>query len=236
MEEIQLQHQALYEQIADKLEFMILNDHSKLDTKLPSEHFLSDMFGVSRPVIREAIKLLKERGLIQSRQGAASVISAPDEETLSKNMNRIVRTQEIAPEQVYQLRIVLETFSASLAAQNAQEEQLKPLRRLLDKEASCQNVEEIVETDLNIHREIASASGNLLLEMMLSSILTILKPVITRLKENPVLIDDGAQFHKKIYQAIKNKDSQAASELMQAHLVMSARNYEYMEGFDGENF
>ena len=83
---------AMYEVIADKIEEMILSDEMQASEKLPSEAVLSEKFGVSRPVVREALNTLRERGLIASRQGAASVITEPDADTLLRNFNRIILT------------------------------------------------------------------------------------------------------------------------------------------------
>ena len=74
----------LYEQVADHLEEMILSDDDlKEEDKLPSETALAEQFGVSRNVIRESLKLLKERGLIDSRNGTGSYITKPEAENIA---------------------------------------------------------------------------------------------------------------------------------------------------------
>ena len=191
---------------------------------------MAEAFGVSRPVIREAIKLLKERGLIKSRQGAASVITKPGVETLTKNMSRITLSESISPMEIYQIRIVLETFGASLAAQNASREALARMRQLNDQ--LLEHMDDPVktaQTDMALHREIWSASKNTLLEMMLSSISVILRPLLEKTVTSRELILDGNQFHGQIIDAIEKGDAKTASDLMNAHLMLSARNYEYFE-------
>lgn len=225
-----LETKTLYETIADKMELMILNDRTQLEQKLPSEQFLAEAFGVSRPVIREAIKLLKERGLIKSRQGAASVITKPGVETLTKNMSRITLSESISPMEIYQIRIVLETFGASLAAQNTSPETVARMRQLNDQ--LLEHMDDPVktaQTDMTLHREIWAASKNTLLEMMLSSISVILRPLLEKTVTSRELILDGNQFHRQIIDAIAQGDAKTASDLMHAHLILSARNYEYFE-------
>ena len=67
----------MYETIADKLEEMILTDAISIDEKLPSEQTLATSFGVSRPVIREALMLLNARGLISQKNGEGNYVSQP---------------------------------------------------------------------------------------------------------------------------------------------------------------
>ena len=86
-----IERKALYEMIADKLELFIMNDTSKASKKLPSEQYLADSFGVSRPVIREALKILKERGLVEMRQGSATVISEYSAEHFCRTVKRMVQ-------------------------------------------------------------------------------------------------------------------------------------------------
>ena len=72
----------LYEQIAGRLEEWILAHNFKEQEKLPSEQALAEEFNVSRNVVREALKLLKERGLVDSRNGTGSYVTKPDVENL----------------------------------------------------------------------------------------------------------------------------------------------------------
>jgi DNA-binding GntR family transcriptional regulator len=83
-----------------------------------------------------------------------------------------------------------------------------------------------------LHHEIWAASKNTLLEMMLSSISVILRPLLEKTVTSRDLILDGNQFHSRIIDAIESGDAKAASDLMHAHLMLSARNYEYYESFE----
>ena len=73
----------LYEQVADRLEARILSDPDTLGHKLPSEQALADGFSVSRPVVREALKLLKERRLVSVRNGEGVFVEKPDASALA---------------------------------------------------------------------------------------------------------------------------------------------------------
>lgn len=80
----------LYESIADNLEQMILNDSSQIGQRLPSEQTLAENFGVSRNVVRESLKILKERHLVSLRTGEGAYIEKPDNRSLTELLNRII--------------------------------------------------------------------------------------------------------------------------------------------------
>ncbi len=234
--DLKIDSKARYEQIADKLENIILNDRSKVEKKLPSEPFLAEAFGVSRPVIREAVKLLKERGLIKSRQGASTIITKPDTDTLAKNINRIVISESIKPSEIYQMRILLETYSASLAALNRTDENIKRMKMLNEKFVLKDfTPAELAEFDIAFHTEIANTSDNMLLKAILSSVSVILKPILVEIYESEKIDEHGYKIHKKIISAIENGDVEEASEIMRAHLLLSARNYEFVKEKEHEN-
>ena len=121
----------LYEQIADHIEKQILISGSaewKEGERLPSEQELAGQFAVSRNVIRETIKVLKERGLVDPRNGVGAVITKPDQQKLSSMIYRYVLLQEMDPEEIYDVRCLLEVYSAQLAAERVDEEGLSRMR------------------------------------------------------------------------------------------------------------
>ena len=232
--EFKINQKAMYEVIADKMEVAILNDTTGIEEKLPSEQFLSETFGVSRPVIREALKILKERGLISMRQGASTYITKPDEKIITKNIKRIINFENIDSMQVYQVRIALETLAAGLAAKNAKKDDILRLKEInMNFSSSEDDVEKNAKYDVDFHCEIANISGNALLSMMISSITVILKPYFEKMasisnkSEKIKFFNDGEQFHEKIIKAIEDGNEKEATDIMRAHLMLSARNYKY---------
>lgn len=217
---------SLYETVADSIERLILTDEMHTDSKLPSEQYLAESFGVSRPVIREALKLLRERGLITSRQGAATVITEPCSETLIRNMNRIVLMKKVTPMQVYQIRMVLETLSVSQAAECFTKEDIEDLRAINEKiKTSKGDKLKRAELDLSFHNRIAAISDNSLLSMMLDSISTLMLPLIVSNLEKLGDADNGDVIHDRIIYAIAQGDKKLAQDVMREHLTDSAANY-----------
>jgi len=92
----------LYESIADNLEQMILNDSSQIGHRLPSEQTLAENFGVSRNVVRESLKILKERHLVSLRTGEGAYIEKPDNRSLTELLNRIILLDNVERQAIAQ--------------------------------------------------------------------------------------------------------------------------------------
>lgn len=221
-----IERKALYEMVADKLELFILNDTSKKTQKLPSEQYLADSFSVSRPVIREALKILKERGLIASRQGSATVITEYSAEHFAKTMRRMTCMKNITPEEIYQIRAHLEILSAKLAAENASKEETEELRRVNAQIVnSVGDTHERARLDVKFHKTIAKMSGNVLLFVIMEALSELLMPIFEKSADSSTDRTSIA-LHDKILSAIETGDAESAADLMRTHLMISARNYE----------
>ncbi len=217
---------ALYETIADKIERLILTEEMQTDSKMPSEQYLADSFGVSRPVIREALKLLRERGLITSRQGAATVITEPCTDVLARNLNRIILMKNVTPMQVYQIRMVLEMMSIHQAAERFTEKDIEELCELngdMIKSKSDRTLR--AELDMAFHKRIADIAENPLLSMMLDAVGTLMQPLIISNLEKLGDADKGDESHRQIIEAIRSGNGELASGVMKDHLTSSAQYY-----------
>ena len=215
----------LYEQIADHIEKQILISGSaewKEGERLPSEQELARQFAVSRNVIRETIKVLKERGLVDPRNGVGAVITKPDQQKLSSMIYRYVLLQEMDPEEIYDVRCLLEVYSAQLAAERVDEEGLSRMRSLLDRmNDRSLSIKERRETDFEFHVEIARATGNRMLELLVDA----LREVFMAMMEKGIVvfggIDDAALRHERILNALSGHDSVLAGEMMREHIEYS---------------
>ncbi len=217
----------LYEQIADKLEEWILADNFEGQEKLPSEQSLADEFSVSRNVIREALKLLKARGLVDPRNGTGSYITKPEATDLSAVISRMVAMDNISYKAIYDVRIILETAACKKAAALVTDQQLTEMEQLLEKlKDRSISVKERRETDFAFHEAIARAAGNPLLEILIQA----MKNVFIDMIEKGIFIeggiDDAIMRHANILNALKAHDAAMAEDAMHDHLAFSRRNVE----------
>jgi GntR family transcriptional repressor for pyruvate dehydrogenase complex len=214
----------LYEQIADTLEQAIVRSDDSVK-KLPSEQELSSRFNVSRTVIREALKVLKERGLIQPRNGEGSYISRPKTDTISSAINRLVRMDNISNEELHGIRVILETAAVRLAAIHAKPEDLEHLENIL-KQMSIRPLTagRRIQIDSEFHITIAHASGNKLLEMFVEVMTMLLGEYMIKGFPGPASIKSVIGYHKNILEAVKNRNPEDAEEAMRSHLASAREN------------
>lgn len=221
----------LYEQIADRLEDWIITSEFEGNEKLPSEQALADEFSVSRNVIREALKLLKERGLVDSRNGTGSYITKPEATNLSDVIGRMVAMDNIDYRAIYDVRIILETAACRRAAQLATPDQLAGMEELLEKlKDRMLTVKERRETDFAFHVAIARAAGNPLLEILVQTMKNIFIDMIEKGIFLQGGIDDAIMRHANIMNALRAHDPEQAEAAMYDHLAFSEKNVErYMK-------
>jgi GntR family transcriptional repressor for pyruvate dehydrogenase complex len=215
----------LYEQIADNLEQAIIRSKATVK-KLPSEQELSRRFKVSRTVTREALKVLKERGLISPRNGEGSFITKPDRDTISSAINRLVRMDDIGDEDLYHMRVILESAGARLAAQNAKPEEIEHLESTIDRMASVDPLptEERILLDSDFHITIARAGGNRLLWIFVEVMTGLLHGYMIKGLPHPYDLQKTLGEHKKIAGAIKKGEPAEAEAAIRDHLNASLRN------------
>ena len=226
----------LYEQIADALENAILqtgvralaDGESGSEDKLPSEQALASRFGVSRTVIREALKLVKERGLIEQRTGEGSYITKPGPDAVSSVMGRMILMDNISDDEIVAVRGILEIASCRLAATNADEADLARMRSILDDmKARWDDNEAMIRMDTDFHIAIAIASRNKLLGILVEAMTVLIRKFIRKSIYAPGAKPDGLKRHAVILEALETRDPEAAEAAIRNHLEVSRQNVEW---------
>jgi len=213
----------LYEQIADCLEQEIIQSGTEIE-KLPSEKDLSIQFNVSKTAIREALKVLKERGLIISKNGEGSFVTKPGMTSISNSLNRIVQMDKISDMDLQELRMILESAGArraALYADTAEIEKMEEFINIVTEKAMIP--EERIDFDSKFHIAIARSGKNPLMGLFVE--------VMTRQLHDFMLkgayhldIKKTYQQHKKIVDAIREKDPDKAEQAMRNHLEAAWKN------------
>jgi GntR family transcriptional repressor for pyruvate dehydrogenase complex len=219
-----INYHTLYEQIADSMEEMIFDSETD-DKRLPTEHELMSKYGVSRSVIREALKLLKERGLVSMRAGDGSYATIPKGEIISRTLGRVMRFNGVSDEKITRVRLVLEAEAAGEAALHATEEDIAELEGIVRQMEQDKNDQDSrINWDCEFHRVVARLSRNELLDFMIQSITELLKEYIKkRLIQNPAGNEEGIIGHRKIIKAIKEHHAGLAKKYMLTHIQLSSR-------------
>ncbi len=223
------------EQVADRLESQLRAGMLKPGDKLPSERELAALFDVSRTIIREALKLLEARGLLQTRTGQGVFVRMPDARAVTRTLEIYLHLQ-YPPEsdtlEIDQLRRILESGIAAAAAQYATPEDIAHLQSLIDQLRLHEgSASEAGKLDLEFHLFLAEATHNRMLVLVLTPLVEHLRvhfqTVWTRYTGSTALIHDQ---HQAVVDAIATHDSQAASRAMDSHLDYAhqviAQNFE----------
>lgn len=209
----------LYEQIVEQIEERIRNGELKPGDQLPSERELAEQFGVSRTAVREAIKALREKGLVEVHPGRGTFVTDNLHQVVRQTLGMLLRRERARRiSDLMEVRELLEPSIAALAAERAAEEHLEALRRAVEiMDASFDDPERFVEADLDFHLALAEGTGNPLIPLLLD-------PIIDMLREHRVqvfLVGGAARgqfYHRRILEAVVQRDPEAARAAMIAHL------------------
>lgn len=217
----------MYEEIADKLEEMILSDEIPVNEKLPSEQALATGFGVSRPVVREALMLLNARGLITQKNGEGTYVSRPTPDAFSQTMNRIAQMSNIDIITLFEVRLVLEVLSAQKAATKASLEDLRVLEDLLEEMKKHRDDDErFAALDSEFHTMIAQIGGNEILFLFVNSLVHQITAMIQKNLTLEGANEDALRYHEKIIQAIRSGEPEKSGDMMHKHIMIALRNAE----------
>ena len=225
----------LYEQIADNLEQAIMRPEGEAVTRLPSEMELAKRFNVSRTVIREGLKLLKERGLIQLRNGGGSYVTKPSPDTVFSAVSRIIHMEHISNDDLHNMRLILEVAAARQAALHAQPEDMEALDSIIEsmKDHSLPLAERVGK-DTEFHIILAKASRNVLLGMFVEVMTMLIKEYMGKGVLIPGGIEDALRRHRAVLAAVKTKDPDRAEVAIREHLRVSRQNVRLFEDIESK--
>ena len=231
---INIQRSKLSEQIADQLEEEIISS-GKVGERLASEQQLAERFSASRTIVREALKILRARGLITSRTGSGAYITSPNVEDLSRMLSRMIRMNGIGYQDIYDMRYYIEAAAVRAAVEHAPDMELDRLEEILT-QLKNRNLGFMERRDLDFrfHERIAHLSGNALLALMVETMAHVFKDVIEIGIFVEGGIDDAIIRHQRILDALRARDAEQAEKMVYEHLDQSRRNYEVYYKIDAK--
>src|SRR6202011_1511857 len=156
-----IQNSRLYEQIVLQIEDSIHKGELKIGAQLPAERELAEQFGVSRTAVREAVKALREKGIVEAFPGRGTFITDGTSHGIRQSLDRMVKSGR--PDGftfLVEVREILEPEIASLAAARAQEADLAAMREAISvMDAARQDPDAYIEADLDFHLSLAEAAA-----------------------------------------------------------------------------
>lgn len=221
----------LSEKVAESLTSYIFEHKLRPGDKLPSERELGEYFMVSRTVIREAVRSLVGKGLLQSQSGSRLTVAAVDTEAVGDLLDLVVRGRAMddpdamrgALWKLHEVRSTLEVQIAGLAAERATPAEVEALHEAAKRLEKARNDEARALADVAFHRAIAAATHNEFYVVMLDSLvgsLMQLRRATLRLKSGA---PDAVAGHARILDRIAAKDVEGARAAMARHITESGR-------------
>src|SRR5260221_10633433 len=223
------QRQNLSERVVQQIGLSIMRNDFKPGDALLSEPELSLQFNVSRPVLREALKLLVAKGLIESRPKIGTHVRPRTDWNLL-DPDVISWQYEIGPDRsflqaVCEIRLMFEPMTAKYAATRASAEEIVWIedccQRLQD---AVDSIELYIPADLQFHTAICSAAHNELLQKIMATLETPLRASRVITSQLPEANQNAMLLHWAIARAIRNRDEQAAEVAMRKLIILTTED------------
>jgi len=232
---------SLSDRVAEQIQNLITASELRPGDSLPPQRELAEQFGVSRTVIREAIKALQAKGLVEIRAGSRVRVTAINPKQISESIDLFLRLEsnQISYPHMAELRNLLEIEIAAMAAQRAEskdlermEKEIRRMEHLRDRITTYKEArEEFARADVNFHLAVAAATKNPLLPILFKPLIDILVKQRLEAIDRPGALEEGMLYHHEIFQAIKAGDPEQARRAMRDHLEQAIRVMAMVEGW-----
>jgi GntR family transcriptional repressor for pyruvate dehydrogenase complex len=209
----------LPKKISARLLSLITEKHLRPGDKLPPERELAGMMQVSRPSLREALQALALMNIIEIRQGDGTYVTSLKPELLVEPLNFIFTLDASTLFGLFEARKIVEVGLVALAAQRITAEEIVALEICLAKSVqAADDPDAFLQADLELHKKIAAAARNPLLQRFMDSISQLGLASRARTNYIPGLTQQSAEDHRAIVAALKTRDPEAAQQAMLQHL------------------
>jgi DNA-binding FadR family transcriptional regulator len=218
------QNRPLYEQVCELIESRIIEGDLRVGDKLPTENEMAELYQVSRTVIREAMKALKEKGWIETRVAKGTFVVDNVAKKVRASFDAVVRMDPgHGFSHLIEVREILEPEVAALVASRADPAQTARIRQAVDQmDRALENqddIEAFLNADFTFHMLLAESTGNPLIPIIISPVVKLMRDLQTYYLSR---VEGGMQRsqvnHQMIMQAIENRDAAAARQYMKEHI------------------
>jgi GntR family transcriptional repressor for pyruvate dehydrogenase complex len=216
-----LQHRKLYEQVVERIRQQILAGDLTSGDQLPNERSLGERYGVSRTVIREAMKTLIQNGLVEVRRGQGTFVVDGTANALKQSLRLMMGfASEKSLGEMVEVRELLEPEIAARAATRRTEADLEVLRAAVnDMDAALDDAKTFIEADNRFHVALAVATQNHFVPRLLDSVVDLLQELRGHIFQVGGGPTRGQRHHRTLLAAVEAGDPQAARTAMLAHLA-----------------
>jgi len=223
--------QNAYEQVAGQLRELIESGELVPGSRLPTEPALAARFGVSRPTVREALRVLAAQDLIQTTRGpgGGNTVKQPSVDHISAYLNSslgLLSEHDVSLDEFLEARELLETRAARLAALRHDEDDVERLEQMIPTNPMALSTQEQFAYNRDFHAVVLEAARNTLLYIAARPVFSVLQTNLARSTLGRAYHKAINAQHREIADAIAAKDPDAAEHLMRAHLEYLRPSYE----------
>jgi len=188
--------------------------------KLPSERQLCEIIGVSRPILREALKALQVMNIIDIRQGAGAYVKSLEPEEVIEHLDIVFHLDSSLYKDLYEARRILESSVVRIAASIITDEEIDAIEENIRQAAeSIDDPEAFFQRDLEMHEMILKASGNRVIPIFMQSVNKLSLLMREKTNARPMIRQKTMNDHKLILKALKDRDPDAAAKAMDQHIA-----------------
>lgn len=219
----------LVDRVVEEITAAVIEGRLEAGTHLPPERELAEKLGVSRTVLREAIKILTAKGMLMTRHGAKTVVREITGRQVAEPLRLLVETRnrrQVSFEQLHQVRSIIELAAAALAAAHPSRGEVEGLKRILgEMENSCDDPVVLADKDAGFHRYLISMVKNPLLEAISDTVRELMHNYIVLATPYLDPAKDVLPPHRAVFEAIASADPDRAREAMKRHHDQMLRNH-----------
>jgi GntR family transcriptional repressor for pyruvate dehydrogenase complex len=219
----QVKRNLLSDQLVEHLEELIAGGRLVPGANLPSEAELVEQFGVSRAVVRDATRTMAARGMVEVRQGKRPTVVGINAGMAGNLFDMALRIDAGALMELVEVRRVLETTNARLAAVRASEDDVREMKAAIDAMITSVGDPEAYDgADLAFHEQLAAATGNRFLKLLIEALGEPLRASRVESRRGHALRGMEPSLaiaaHKQILEAVAAGDAETAGREMELHL------------------
>jgi GntR family transcriptional repressor for pyruvate dehydrogenase complex len=224
---------SLPEDVADKLLGEVVDGKFAVESLLPPEGDLAAAYGVSRLTVREAVRILRSKNVLEIHRGRGTFVNRPEAWTSLDAIVRLVANGDSAAgvsERLLEARAMVEIGAARLAAVRRSDEDLAELASCLDemvKGADSGDVELFVDGDIAFHDVIMRASGNLFVPFMFEPFGQLLRHTRQQTSAVPEIQRNAIAQHRAIVDSLASGDDGRARDAMEAHMEQTRTDLQH---------